>query len=413
MSKAEILELTKMSYIVTLGLSVYSLASGLIDPTIAPYLDVLGNTSEQIGSILSYRWILVAVLSIPFALLSTRIGEVRVLQISAIFAMFGGIALYTLPGTKAVSYFYILSGFASAASSGPAAAILAENTGTKRVAAFALYSITWQVPPALGSGISAYWFSGVETYTAENISSIFVVVFYVSIIGSILYLLLLQISQREIAREETLGIAKEFRILFAPIVILPIILLMIVNFLAGAGAGATLPFLPPYLKSIGANPTQLSLLVLALNISMAFATQFVTPLAKKFGDLQVYAVTTFLSTVFLVSLVFSDDLYIASFFFIGRGTFANMNAPIAQAKIFTYIDNRARATGAAVTSNIRWVGWSLASPVSGRIIDTYGYEVSFVFTAIIYIVAMSIFLWTVSTRSTIADVHDSQILNIT
>lgn len=140
---ADILELTRLSYIVVLGASVYNTAAGILDPTIAIYLEVLGSSSEEIGSILAVRWLLVAIASIPFALLSSKIGKVPVLQLSTLFATIAGFILVNLENTDAVYYFYLFVGLAFASASGPAAAILAENEGTKRIAAFALFSTTW------------------------------------------------------------------------------------------------------------------------------------------------------------------------------------------------------------------------------------------------------------------------------
>lgn len=393
---ADILELTRLSYIVVLGASVYNTAAGILDPTIAIYLEVLGSSSEEIGSILAVRWLLVAIASIPFALLSSKIGKVPVLQLSALFATIAGFILVNLENTDAVYYFYLFVGLAFASASGPAAAILAENEGTKRIAAFALFSTTWMVPTAIGSAISAFWFEETTEYTADNLSSIFILVLYVMLFGAILFYFMLHFNRREEKMDENrkIGISKEFRILFAPIIFIPLVLLIAVNFMTGAGAGATLPFLPPYLKSLGATPTEISLLVLVLNLLMGVMTQLSAPLASKFGELKVFAVATLLSTVFLVSLVFSEDLYVASLFYILRGTFANMTAPISQARVLSYIDSRVRATGSAIATNVRWVGWVIFSPISGKIIDEHGYQTSFVFTALIYVFATILFVWT-------------------
>ena len=408
---ADILELTRLSYVVVLGASIYNMSSGILDPIIAPYLEILGSTSEDIGSILSVRWLLVAITSIPFALLSSLIGKVKVLQLSALFSLVSVYFLIGLEGTDAVYYFYIFVGLASAAASGPGAAILAENEGTKRVAAFALFSTTWMIPPAIGSGISAYWFRDTIEYTVSNLSSIFIVVCYVMIIGAILFFLLLVLNRNtdEGNEDGDMGIKTEFKILFAPVIILPLFLLILVNFMSGAGAGATLPFLPPYLKSLGATPTQISLLVLVLNLFMGIMTQLSAPLSSRFGELKVFAISTLLSTVFLVSLVFSDDLMVASVFYILRGTFANMTAPISQARVLAYIDSRVRATGSAIASNIRWVGWVIFSPMSGRIIDELGYQSSFVFTAVIYVLATILFVWTNSRFPTLDELKCSEI----
>ncbi|MHA2252484.1 MAG: MFS transporter [Candidatus Kariarchaeaceae archaeon] len=393
---ADILRLSKLSYIVVLGASIFNLATGLLEPTIAPYLEELGASSQEIGTILSARWLIVAIASIPFALLSSQIGYVKVLYISAISAVVGGVFLVYLDGMMAVHYFYYALGVSGAASSGPGAAILAENKGSKRIAAFALYSTTWMIPPALGAGISAWWFRNIDDYTPELISTIFPITLWLIVGGSVVYCILLFIFRKEDMvnhTDERLAIVRQFRLLFAPLVALPITLLMMVNFMSGAGAGATLPFLPPYLKSLGATPSELSLLVLVLNIAMGVATQFAAPLSKRFGDLQVYAVSTLLSVICLVSLVFSDDLYIASTFYILRGTFANMNAPIGQAIVLSYVDTKVRALGGAVGTNIRWVGWVIFSPISGKVIDDYGYEESFVFTGLLYTISMLLFLW--------------------
>ena len=69
-----------------------------------------------------------------------------------------------------------------------------------------------------------------------------------------------------------------------------------------------------------------------------------------------------------------------------------MNARISQSRMITYIDSRTRASGAATSSTIRWVGWVLFSSVAGSIIDDYGYNFASLFTALIYMISLIIFL---------------------
>ncbi|MHA2324621.1 MAG: hypothetical protein ACXACB_04410, partial [Promethearchaeota archaeon] len=102
-------------------------------------------------------------------------------------------------------------------------------------------------------------------------------------------------------------------------------------------------------------------------------------------------------------IIFSNTLLISAFFYILRGTFANMNAPISQSRMLSFIDSRVRATGAATSSTIRWVGWSLFSPVSGSIIDDHGYNVAFTFTSVIYVVSLTIFLIAVGKFKSLED----------
>jgi hypothetical protein len=80
-----------------------------------------------------------------------------------------------------------------------------------------------------------------------------------------------------------------------------------------------------------------------------------------------------------------------------------MNAPISQSRMLSFIDSRVRATGAATSSTIRWVGWSLFSPVSGSIIDDHGYNVAFTFTSVIYVVSLTIFLIAVGKFKSLED----------
>ncbi|MHA2171828.1 MAG: hypothetical protein ACXAB7_18285, partial [Candidatus Kariarchaeaceae archaeon] len=135
---ADVLKLNTLSYIVIFGASIINLAAGILEPTIAPYLEELGASSQKIGEILAAQWLVVALASIPFALLSTQIGYVRVLYISGVTSIIGGFVLVFMDGIPAVHLFYYIIGLSFAAASGPAAAILAENEGSKRIAAFAL-----------------------------------------------------------------------------------------------------------------------------------------------------------------------------------------------------------------------------------------------------------------------------------
>ncbi|MHA2303957.1 MAG: MFS transporter [Candidatus Hodarchaeales archaeon] len=409
--KADIFNLTKITYVLVFGASISNLAAGLLEPTVAPYLEILGSSSQEIGTIVSGRFLLIALFSLPLALFASRFGLKRFLYLAGLGILVGGIMI-SFGGKNGVYWFYISIGFVSAIFSGPGTALIAENKGSKRITAFSLFFATWMIPTAGGALISAIWFWGVTEYTPENLSSIFPLTMFIMILGAFFFVLLLLITNREKsrnneityewgpnnqeetskARETTVPIRKQFQLLFAPIVALPLSLLMFSELLSGAGAGSSLPYLTPYLKSLNATPGELSILVFIMNIFMGVATQFPPILSKWFGDLRVYAVTMSLSVICLIGIIFSDDLLISAIFFIFRGTFANMNAPIAQSRVFTFIDERVRATGIATFSTIRWVGWSVFSPISGRIIDDYGYNIAFTFTSVIYMVALVLFI---------------------
>ncbi|MDH5401734.1 MAG: MFS transporter, partial [Candidatus Heimdallarchaeota archaeon] len=232
---SDVFKLTRLSYIVVFGSSIPSLIGGIVEPTIAPYLEELGASNERIGNILAMRWLIVALASIPFALLASRIGYIKVLYIASIGPGLAGICLYFLNGVNAVIFFYLFLGLSGAASSGPGAAILAENEGTKRVAAFALFSITWMIPPALGAAISMYWFRTTTTYNPGVLSTIFILVLIFGIIGFGIFAILLikYRSDDKSTENEIIPIKAQFELLFIRIVVIPVILLMLVNFLSG------------------------------------------------------------------------------------------------------------------------------------------------------------------------------------
>lgn len=406
---AEIFELTKLSYVVVIGAAFVNLMVGIIDPTVGPYLENLGTSYSVIGRVLAARFLVVAIGSIPFALLASKIGNFKVLLIPAIAAITGAYIINFIPGVKGVYYFYLVVGFADASASGPAAAILAENEGTKRIAAFSLFSVSWMLPPAIGSAISFYWFRNNSSFEASNIQTIFPVIGWIGVIGALIFLtLLIKYRKEDPVAEQSITLLQQVSIIFTPFVAFAVTLLIIVNFLGGAGAGATLPFLPIYLKLLGADARLTSLLIFILNLAMSLATQSVAPLAKRFGQVKVFAITQLLSIICLLAIVFTNDLVISSVFFILRGMFANMNTPITQALTFNYIDSKVRASASALITNIRWIGWTIASPISGKIIDTHGFKESFMFTAVIYLVSGILFIYVVLTKKTLVEYYEIQ-----
>ncbi|MCY3414957.1 MAG: MFS transporter [Candidatus Heimdallarchaeota archaeon] len=388
----DFLKLDKLSYVVIFGASVLNFIVGLIEPTIGPYLEIIGATKPEIGSILSARWFIVAFGSIPFALLASRFGHIKILVISAASGLLAMVFLTYLDGTRAVLYFYVLMGVATASAAGPGAAILAENQGSKRIAAFSLFTVARMLPPAAGAGISYWWFenSGKDTLA----SSIFGISLILTLIGITLYILMLfWYRSLEPNKEEGIPVIRQFRIIFLPIVALPITLLITTNFIMGAGAGASLPYLPLYMAYIGADNAMLSLLALGLNLAMGLATLFTPTLSSYFGDLKVFVIGTVLSVVCLVTLVYTQDLVFASVLFMLRGMFANMTSPIITSRVVSYIDPSVRATGSALATNIRWLGWVIFSPISGELIENYGYQLPFIITSILYLVATILFIF--------------------
>lgn len=401
--KADIFNLTRITYVIVFGASIGNLASGVLEPTVAPYLEILGASSQEIGTILSARFLIVALASLPLALFASRFGLKRFLYLAVVATMIASLTLFVIEGKDAILWFYLSVGFVTAIFSGPGIALIAENKGAKRITAFSLFFATWMIPTALGALISSVWFWmwDISEYTRENLTSIFPLVGVFMIVGSLIFFILLFMVNHneskvnsEVKSEliETVPIRRQFGLLFAPVMALPLFLLMFSEFMSGAGAGSSLPYLTPYLKSLNASPSQLSILVFIMNIFMGIATQLPPILSKWFGDLRVYTVTMSLSVCCLIGIIFSDDLLFSSIFFIFRGTFANCSAPLITARMLTFIDTKVRATGVATISTVRWLGWSLFSPVSGGIIDNYGYNIAFTFTSVIYLVSLTIFL---------------------
>ncbi|MCE7733464.1 MAG: MFS transporter [Candidatus Heimdallarchaeota archaeon] len=396
---ADIFHLHKLTYVVVLGAAVLNLAAGIIDPLAGPYLESLGSNKQEVGTILSARFLVVAFGSIPFAILASKIGNTRILFFTALTGLASSYFILFVDGTEGMYYFYISLGFGQAAAAGPGAAIIAENKGNKRIAAFSLFSITWMVPPALGAMISGIWFNDDAELVADNIKTIFPLIAVVTVIGVTFFgIMLIKFHREDTVETGTLSVRRQFRIIFAPAIAMAIVLLILANFLSGGGAGATLPFLPLYLQDLGADAKQISWLVVILNLAMSIATQMTAPLSRKFGELQVYAFAQFMSIVCLLNIVFTDDLAISAIFFIFRGMFANMTVPITQSLTFHYVNPKVRGIASAVITNIRWIGWSIASPISGAIIDEYSFELSFVFTSIIYLVSTIIFIYVILRR---------------
>lgn len=397
---AEILKLTPFTYVVVLGASIANLAIGMLDPTISLYLQDLNLSSDRIGQIIAGRFTFVAIFSIPLAIIASRAGLIKFLFISGIASIVAGIFLYLDSSADGVYAFYLIVGLSQTINSGPGAAILAENKGSKRVTAYALFSTTWMIPPAIGAGISYLWFKQFSSESAAVYKTIFIPVIMVLVIGGIFYslVMLYALKQGHGVSEETnssLPVVQQVKKFFRRDIIAAVVVFTVVQFLMGGGAGATLPYLSIYLKSLGATADQISLLTLILNLSMGVATYLSAPLAKRFGDLRIFVITTALSVISLLGIVFSAHLGYAALFYILRGTFANMTAPISQSRIIGYVEDSVRASGSAWMSTWRWIGWTILSPLSGKVIDAYGFEVSFVYTAMIYVVGTALFVLTV------------------
>ena len=68
---ADIFRLSRMTYVIVLGNSLVNLSAGMLEPTIAPYLEILGLTNSEIGLILSARFLITALASLPLALFAS------------------------------------------------------------------------------------------------------------------------------------------------------------------------------------------------------------------------------------------------------------------------------------------------------------------------------------------------------
>ena len=163
--------------------------------------------------------------------------------------------------------------------------------------------------------------------------------------------------------------------------------------LVGLGAGFSIPFIPLFLKEIySLDLSTIFYLNAVMGVSTGIGSLFATILSKRFGRIKVIALSEFIATLVLFTLVFHFPVELVLPMLVVRQAFMNMASPLLSTVIMSSVKRTQRAKWSIGLQ----FGWqifnSIGMAVGGTIIVSLGYERSFLLTAILYMLSVFVIL---------------------
>lgn len=160
------------------------------------------------------------------------------------------------------------------------------------------------------------------------------------------------------------------------------------NFLIGAGAGLTIPFLNLYFRDrFGLPPDIIGYYYGFVHLSMLVGTQFGPIIAKRYGLVRTVVITQTASLPFLAALSYSYYLPLAAGAFILRGGLMNLGQPI----VTNMGMELARKSEQGLVNALLVVGWTsswmFSTAIGGQLIEDYGYTFTMNLTILLYAVS--------------------------
>lgn len=170
--------------------------------------------------------------------------------------------------------------------------------------------------------------------------------------------------------------------------------LILVNFLVGIGAGLIIPFLNLYFKDrFNLQPDVIGLFFLAVSASMFLGTLSGPLLARKFGLVRSVVFTQLASLPFMVALAYTNHVELAFAAFVIRGGLMNLNAPISSHLAMEMSEERERPLVNALLM-ISWTAsWMIAVAVGGELVERYGFTLVLNIAAGLYLVSSVLYYY--------------------
>lgn len=366
-------------------LTVNSFSFSYLSIYIAAYLPEAGVSATTIGTLLGVEGLTMAVMAIPFGILSDRRGRKRLLVIGsfATAPVFFAFALSTDPivMVSAVALGGVFEGIYLATVN----ALIADQTSLeRRNVAFTLSFILGGAGYALGTALPFFIPELVTLLGAEKAAVhqglLYLFGFLNLAIPAALYAILRDV--RETLRPGTaslrgLGILLKFSG---------------INSIIGLGAGFIIPLIPTWLFLKFGVPDSYSGPILAVSsATIGLGAAFSPRLASKLGTVRAVALTQGLSLVFMVALAFTGDFATAAVVYIIRTGLMNMATPLLDAYLMGIVKPEQRGFASSLNSVIWRIPNSVTTIAGGAILASGNFELPFLIAGAFYVAGIGLF----------------------
>jgi len=355
------------------------------------YLKEKGFGESWIGAILSAGAIGMTLVSIPGAILLSRVRLKPILLISTIlFVVFGMITIYSDNRDIIwVAYFFagVMMTFYRIAA---APFFMRNSTPTERPYLFSL---------SFGIGVMA---GVIGSFLFGQLVDLFATVFDYDMIWShrlsmtvgVLFSLVALAPfyslkmPKQIPLEDRLNLSREtFRRLKGII-----IRLTLPYFIVGTGAGMIIPFLNLFFRDrFGQSPENIGIYYGLVNLTMFIGVMAGPIFVRKYGMVRTIVFTELASIPFMLVLAYSYNFPLVFASFLVRGALMNMGQPIGSNFAMEMVPKSFHGLMNAMLMFSWTSSWMISTRIGGMVIENYGYTVSLLVAVVLYVVSALIY----------------------
>lgn len=370
-----------------IALAVNNLAISYLLIYISAYLPEIGIPAPTVGLLLGIEGLAMAVLAIPFGMISDRRGRKHLLVLGSIgpIPMFFAFAMTT--DTVVMVVAAALGGIFEGIYLATVNALIADQTELKdRDVAFTLSFILGGTGGAMGMAFPFFIpdlgrLLGVDS-AALHTDLLWLFGFVSLAIPVVLYAALKDVKEKAkptVAPWRGRGIRTLLK--FSGI-----------NSMIGLGAGFIIPLIPTWLFLKFAVPDTYSGPILAIaSATIGFGAAFSPRLASKMGAVKAIVLTQGLSLAFMLALAFMGDFLMATVVYVIRTGLMNMASPLYDSYLMGIVPQEQRGFASSLNSVIWRIPNSVTTIIGGVILASGNFELPFLIAGAFYVVAISLF----------------------
>ncbi len=169
--------------------------------------------------------------------------------------------------------------------------------------------------------------------------------------------------------------------------------LILASFLIGFGAGVTVRFFQIFFVDVyNASPITWSLVFILTSVFTAVMGIFLQRLSEKLGRVIIMIVSQAVAIACLLLIATFPPLLLLVVFYVLRNSFMNAPGPLYQSIVMDLVPPKYRGKWIAVESLAWGLFNSTAAVIGGYIIDNFGFQAVFLFTATVYSLATVLLL---------------------
>ncbi|MDA4128361.1 MAG: MFS transporter [Thaumarchaeota archaeon] len=353
---------------------------------ITVYLPEININAGVVGILLGVQGVVLVLAGIPLGLLSDLRGRKW-------FLIFGNLlvapTILIFAFTNDFTFFLFaaaLGGLAEAAALSSWNAIIADQTDlTNRDAAFSLSFIVSNIFLSLGMALP-FFFPGLQSIvglSSQEIHRLFLLLFgLANFIAPLLIFALLRGYKETVIHREEASRRGSIRILLK---------FSGINSLIGLGAGLIIPLVGTWLYyKFGVPDTYNGPFLAISGMTIAFSAVGSSRLSARFGLFKSILMTSGSSTLFMFSLAFIPNVFLAGGVYIVRTALMNMSAPLMDSFLMGIITPDRRGLASALSAIIWRIPNSLSSILGGFLIYTGHYDLPWLGASLLYVVAIAL-----------------------